>query len=98
MLQSGYSAKGQGATRVAHPKEGGDQVERLQKLDTVHHLYRYTIEQCSLAATWRVRVEFPHYGVPPKAMVSGHKRAWQFLISLRPALLRSRSDGALVAS
>jgi len=40
--------EGTGAMRVAHSKEGGDQVERLQRLDPVHHVYRYTIEQASM--------------------------------------------------
>jgi hypothetical protein len=40
--------EGTGAMRVAHSKEGGSQVERLQRLDLGHHLYRYTIEQGSM--------------------------------------------------
>lgn len=37
--------EGTGAMRVAHSKGGGDQVERLQRLDPLHHVYRYTMEQ-----------------------------------------------------
>jgi mxaD protein len=49
MLQSvGVFGEGTGATRVARAKGGGGQVERLQTLDPIQHVYRYTIEQSSL--------------------------------------------------
>jgi hypothetical protein len=40
--------KGTRATRIAHAKVGGDQVERLRALDPRRHVYRYSMERTSM--------------------------------------------------
>ena len=40
--------EGTGAMRIARPKEGAAQAERLQALDPERHLYRYTMEETSM--------------------------------------------------
>ncbi|MBV8909889.1 MAG: SRPBCC family protein, partial [Gammaproteobacteria bacterium] len=34
--------------RIAHPKGGGEQIERLQSLDASQRVYRYTMERSSM--------------------------------------------------
>jgi mxaD protein len=40
--------EGTGAMRIAHAKEGAEQMERLQTLDPERRLYRYTMEKTSM--------------------------------------------------
>ena len=40
--------EGTGAMRIAHPRQGAAQAERLQTLDPARHLYRYSMEKTSM--------------------------------------------------